>query len=37
MEYIQHHQVDKVSKMLERGLDPNYHDPETGGMGRHIR
>uniref|UniRef100_A0A8C2KFQ8 SH3 and multiple ankyrin repeat domains 2b n=1 Tax=Cyprinus carpio TaxID=7962 RepID=A0A8C2KFQ8_CYPCA len=30
MEYIQHHQVDKVSKMLERGLDPNYHDPETG-------
>ncbi|KAK2867099.1 hypothetical protein Q8A67_025216 [Cirrhinus molitorella] len=30
MDYIQHHQVDKVSKMLERGLDPNYHDPETG-------
>uniref|UniRef100_A0AAR2IIB5 SH3 and multiple ankyrin repeat domains 2b n=1 Tax=Pygocentrus nattereri TaxID=42514 RepID=A0AAR2IIB5_PYGNA len=30
MDYIQHHQVDKVSKLLERGLDPNYHDPETG-------
>uniref|UniRef100_A0A8C1L3G4 SH3 and multiple ankyrin repeat domains 2b n=1 Tax=Cyprinus carpio TaxID=7962 RepID=A0A8C1L3G4_CYPCA len=30
MEYIQHHQVDKVSNMLERGLDPNYHDPDTG-------
>lgn len=32
MDYIQHHQVDKLSKMLDRGLDPNYHDPETGGM-----
>ncbi|XP_051739445.1 SH3 and multiple ankyrin repeat domains protein 2b isoform X1 [Ctenopharyngodon idella] len=30
MDYIQHHQVDKVAKMLERGLDPNYHDPDTG-------
>ncbi|XP_066505985.1 SH3 and multiple ankyrin repeat domains protein 2b [Hoplias malabaricus] len=30
MDYIQHHQVDKISKLLERGLDPNYHDPETG-------
>nr|XP_055047671.1 SH3 and multiple ankyrin repeat domains protein 2b [Misgurnus anguillicaudatus] len=30
MEYIQHHQVDKVAMLLERGLDPNYHDPETG-------
>ncbi|KAM3877276.1 SH3 and multiple ankyrin repeat domains protein 2 [Diretmus argenteus] len=30
MDLIQHHQVDKVSKILERGLDPNYHDPETG-------
>ncbi|XP_022539570.2 SH3 and multiple ankyrin repeat domains protein 2b [Astyanax mexicanus] len=30
MEHIQHHQVDKVSKLLERGLDPNYHDPDTG-------
>ncbi|XP_056135310.1 SH3 and multiple ankyrin repeat domains protein 2-like [Lampris incognitus] len=30
MDLIQHHQVDKVSKLLERGLDPNYHDSETG-------
>ncbi|XP_062404811.1 SH3 and multiple ankyrin repeat domains protein 2-like isoform X2 [Sardina pilchardus] len=30
MDFIQHHQVEKLSKMLERGLDPNYHDPETG-------
>ncbi|MBN3311484.1 SHAN2 protein, partial [Atractosteus spatula] len=30
MDHIQHHQLDKVTKMLERGLDPNYHDPETG-------
>lgn len=31
MDLIQHNQVDKVSKMLERGFDPNYHDSETGG------
>ncbi|KAK0136918.1 SH3 and multiple ankyrin repeat domains protein 1 [Merluccius polli] len=30
LELIQHHHVDKVSKMLERGLDPNYHDADTG-------
>ncbi|XP_069575884.1 SH3 and multiple ankyrin repeat domains protein 2 [Brachyistius frenatus] len=30
MDLIQHNQVDKVSKMLERGLDPNYHDGDTG-------
>ncbi|KAL4642020.1 SH3 and multiple ankyrin repeat domains protein 2 isoform X6 [Arapaima gigas] len=30
MDHIQHHQLDKVTKLLERGLDPNYHDPETG-------
>ncbi|GAA6092783.1 SH3 and multiple ankyrin repeat domains protein 2b isoform X1 [Tachysurus ichikawai] len=30
LEYIQHHQVDKVTKLLERGLDPNYHDSDTG-------
>lgn len=31
MDLIQHNQVDKVSKLLERGFDPNYHDSETGG------
>ncbi|XP_077420483.1 SH3 and multiple ankyrin repeat domains protein 2-like isoform X5 [Vanacampus margaritifer] len=30
MDLILHNQVAKVSKMLERGLDPNYHDSETG-------
>lgn len=31
MDLIQHNQVDKVSKLLDRGFDPNYHDSETGG------
>uniref|UniRef100_A0A671K6V1 SH3 and multiple ankyrin repeat domains protein 3 n=1 Tax=Sinocyclocheilus anshuiensis TaxID=1608454 RepID=A0A671K6V1_9TELE len=30
MEYIQQRNVEKVSKFLEKGLDPNFHDPETG-------
>ncbi|KAI4880303.1 hypothetical protein NFI96_004243 [Prochilodus magdalenae] len=30
MDYIQNHQIEKISKMLDRGLDPNYHDPDTG-------
>ncbi|KAI5616172.1 SH3 and multiple ankyrin repeat domains protein 2 isoform X2, partial [Silurus asotus] len=30
LEFVQHHQVDKVTKLLERGLDPNYHDSDTG-------
>ncbi|XP_028811755.1 SH3 and multiple ankyrin repeat domains protein 2 isoform X3 [Denticeps clupeoides] len=30
MDHIQHHQVEKFAKMLERGLDPNYHDLDTG-------
>uniref|UniRef100_A0A8C7DDL4 SH3 and multiple ankyrin repeat domains 2b n=1 Tax=Oncorhynchus kisutch TaxID=8019 RepID=A0A8C7DDL4_ONCKI len=30
MDHIQHHQLDKLAKMLEKGLDPNYHDPDTG-------
>lgn len=31
MDLIHHSQVEKVSKLLERGFDPNYHDSETGG------
>lgn len=31
MDLVQHNQVDKASKLLDRGLDPNYHDSETGG------
>ncbi|KAK6472984.1 SH3 and multiple ankyrin repeat domains protein 2-like [Huso huso] len=30
MDHVHHCQMDKIIKMLERGLDPNYHDPETG-------
>ena len=31
LELIQNQQVDKVSRLLERGLDPNYQDADTGG------
>lgn len=31
MDLVQHGQVDKVSKLLDRGFDPNYQDGETGG------
>ncbi|XP_063293840.1 SH3 and multiple ankyrin repeat domains protein 2 isoform X2 [Pelobates fuscus] len=30
MDYIQHCSVEKINKMLDRGLDPNYHDPDNG-------
>ncbi|XP_039091272.1 SH3 and multiple ankyrin repeat domains protein 2 isoform X1 [Hyaena hyaena] len=30
MDHIHHRSVEKISKMLERGLDPNFHDPDTG-------
>ncbi|XP_045342216.1 SH3 and multiple ankyrin repeat domains protein 2 isoform X7 [Leopardus geoffroyi] len=29
-DHIQHRSVEKITKMLERGLDPNFHDPDTG-------
>lgn len=34
MDHIQHCSVEKIVKMLERGLDPNFHDLETGGRAR---
>ncbi|XP_053317767.1 SH3 and multiple ankyrin repeat domains protein 3 [Spea bombifrons] len=30
MEYVQLQNLEKVSRLLERGLDPNYQDPDTG-------
>ncbi|XP_061493945.1 SH3 and multiple ankyrin repeat domains protein 3 isoform X3 [Rhineura floridana] len=30
MEYVQTLNVEKVSRLLEKGLDPNFHDPDTG-------
>ncbi len=31
MDYIQAGAVEKVAKLVDKGLDPNYHDPDTGG------
>lgn len=31
MDYIQAGAVEKVAKLIDKGLDPNYHDPDTGG------
>lgn len=31
MDYIQTSAVDKMGKFLDKGLDPNYQDPDTGG------
>ncbi|KAJ8373381.1 hypothetical protein AAFF_G00265690 [Aldrovandia affinis] len=30
MEHVQQRNIEKVAKFLEKGLDPNFHDPETG-------
>ncbi|XP_013867769.1 SH3 and multiple ankyrin repeat domains protein 3 isoform X4 [Austrofundulus limnaeus] len=30
MEYVQQRSNEKVSRFLEKGLDPNFHDPDTG-------
>ncbi|KAK7891466.1 hypothetical protein WMY93_023429 [Mugilogobius chulae] len=30
MEYVQLRSIEKVSRFLEKGLDPNFHDPDTG-------
>ncbi|XP_012876413.1 PREDICTED: SH3 and multiple ankyrin repeat domains protein 2 isoform X1 [Dipodomys ordii] len=30
MDHTQHRSVEKLAKLLDRGLDPNFHDLETG-------
>ncbi|XP_033940959.1 SH3 and multiple ankyrin repeat domains protein 3 isoform X2 [Pseudochaenichthys georgianus] len=30
MEYVQLRNIEKVSRFLEKGLDPNFHDSDTG-------
>ncbi|XP_053474577.1 SH3 and multiple ankyrin repeat domains protein 1 [Ictalurus furcatus] len=30
MEYVQSGSVEKVAKLLDKGVDPNYHDTDTG-------
>uniref|UniRef100_H3CEA4 SH3 and multiple ankyrin repeat domains 2 n=1 Tax=Tetraodon nigroviridis TaxID=99883 RepID=H3CEA4_TETNG len=32
LDLVQQRQVEKVSQLLERGLDPNYQDSETGAI-----
>lgn len=31
LEYVQHGAAEKVARLLDKGLDPNYHDSDTGG------
>ena len=31
MEMVRRGEADKVSKMVNKGLDPNFHDHEAGG------
>ncbi|CAG11370.1 unnamed protein product, partial [Tetraodon nigroviridis] len=30
MEHVQQRNIEKVSRFLDKGLDPNFHDPDTG-------
>ncbi|KAG8567675.1 hypothetical protein GDO81_013742 [Engystomops pustulosus] len=30
LEYVQHGSAEKVARLLDKGLDPNYHDSESG-------
>lgn len=32
MEHVHQKNVEKVSKWLEKGLDPNFHDSDSGGV-----
>ncbi|XP_006157662.1 SH3 and multiple ankyrin repeat domains protein 3, partial [Tupaia chinensis] len=30
MDYVRLHSTDKVARLLDKGLDPNFHDPDSG-------
>ncbi|XP_059260415.1 SH3 and multiple ankyrin repeat domains protein 3 [Mustela nigripes] len=30
MDYVQLHSTDRVARLLDKGLDPNFHDPDSG-------
>lgn len=34
LEYVQLGTSDKVARLLDKGLDPNYHDSDSGGRDR---
>lgn len=36
MDYIQTSAVDKMVKFIDKGLDPNYQDSDTGGKECHT-
>lgn len=36
MEHVHQKNVEKVSKWLEKGLDPNFHDSDSGGERQHT-
>lgn len=36
MEHVHQKNVEKVSKWLEKGLDPNFHDSDSGGEHKHT-
>lgn len=36
IDYVNHGQVEKITKMCSKGLDPNFHCQETGGRFMHT-
>lgn len=32
IDYVNHGQVEKITKMCSKGLDPNFHCQDTGGF-----